>query len=452
MNCSEARRLLDRGVTPGSAPAERAALGFHLAGCAECRTYRQASEQDLLHALLAQSAAAPPSAPVRRVEAAPPPPPAAPPEHVSRRAQAAKAIWYMGLGALLAIPLVALGIIGWAALSAFTIHRNVQAMIISTEPTATSAPTAAPSPAPAPTATPIPATATPAATAAPPTREPSPTAVPPTPTPIAPVAGAPATVLLLGSDQRPGETDPARTDAIIIARIDPQQHRIALLSLPRDLWVTIPGYGETRINAAHVWGQIYNDPAGGIGLAQKTVSNLLGIPIDYTIYIDFEGFIEAIDALGGVNVNVEKELYDPHFPTMDYGYTEAHFLAGPQQMDGATALMYSRIRHPDSDFARMHRQQAVLAGVLDTLASQNILQNLKQLEDVTTALRDYVKTDMPEERILGLAWALRTMAPEKIEHYFLDADMISFGVGNDRWAEQAHPDALDALVHDLIGD
>jgi len=153
-----------------------------------------------------------------------------------------------------------------------------------------------------------------------------------------------------------------------------------------------------------------------------------------------------------VNVNVEKELYDPHFPTMDYGYTEAHFLAGPQQMDGATALMYSRIRHPDSDFARMHRQQAVLAGVLDTLASQNILQNLKQLEDVTTALRDYVKTDMPEERILGLAWALRTMAPEKIEHYFLDADMISFGVGNDRWAEQAHPDALDALVHDLIGD
>jgi LCP family protein required for cell wall assembly len=399
--------------------------------------------------LLAQSAAAPPSAPPRPAQAAPPPA-AAPLPKPARRTQAAKAVWYVGLGALLAIPLVAIGIIGWAALSAFTIHRNVQAMIISTEPAASSAPTAAPSP--VPTATIIPATATPAPTAAPPTPLPSPTAVPPTPTPIAPVAGAPVTVLLLGSDQRPGETDPARTDAIIIARIDPQQHRIAMLSLPRDLWVAIPGYGETRINAAHVWGQIYNDPAGGIGLAQKTVSNLLGIPIDYTIYIDFQGFIGAIDALGGVNVNVEKELYDPNFPTMDYGYTEAHFLPGPQQMDGATALMYSRIRHPDSDFARMHRQQAVLAGVLDTLSSQNVLQNLKQLEDVTTALRDYVKTDMPEERILGLSWALRTMPAEKIEHYFLDADMISFGVGNDRWAEQALPDALEALVQKLLGD
>ena len=446
MNCSEARRLLDRGVAPGSAPAERAALGFHLSGCAECRAYRQALEQDLLHALLTHSASAPPRPTGRaRPPAAPPAtPPAAPP----RRAKAARALWYAGLGALIAIPLVALGVIGWAALATVTIHRNVQAMIIATEPaTATAAATPAPSSTPAPSATPAPATAT-----APPTPLPSPTAVPPTPTPVAPVAGAPATVLLLGSDQRPGETDPARTDAIIIARIDPQQHRIALLSLPRDLWVAIPGYGETRINAAHVWGQIYNDPSGGIGLAQKTVSNLLGIPIDYTIYIDFQGFIQAIDSLGGVTVDVEKEIYDPSFPTMDYGYTEAHFLPGRQQMDGATALMYSRIRHPDSDFARMHRQQAVLAGVLGTLGEHNILQNLKQLEDITTALREYVKTDMPEERILGLAWALRGMGTGKIEHYFLDADMISFGVGSDRWAELAHQDALETLVQQLMGD
>jgi LCP family protein required for cell wall assembly len=225
---------------------------------------------------------------------------------------------------------------------------------------------------------------------------------------------------------------------------------VALLSLPRDLWVSIPGYGATRINAAHVWGTIYNDPGGGMGLARDTVSNLLGIPIDYTMYVDFQGFIGAIDALGGVTVDVEKELYDGQFPTMDYGYTVVHFLPGSQTMDGLTALTYSRIRHPDSDFARMRRQQAVLAGVLATVRAQNALANLQQLEAVTAALRDFVKTDMPEQRMVGLAWALREFAPAQIEHYVLDASMITFGVGDDRYAEVALPGALEQLANQLL--
>jgi LCP family protein required for cell wall assembly len=267
--------------------------------------------------------------------------------------------------------------------------------------------------------------------------------VPATPTPVAPPAGEPVTVLLLGSDGRPGETDAPRTDSIIITRIDPLRHRVALLSLPRDLWVAIPGYGYSRINAAHAW--------GGVELARATVANLLGIPIDSAVLIDFQGFIGAIDSLGGVTVDVEKELYDAQFPTMDYGYTVAHFLPGPQQMDGATALMYSRIRHPDSDFARMRRQQAVLVGVLAGLRGQNVLQSLQSLENVTGALRDYVRTDLPEDRMIGLAWALRDVTPEQIERYTLDENMISFGVGDDRWAEVVQPGAIDQLVARLLG-
>jgi LCP family protein required for cell wall assembly len=259
------------------------------------------------------------------------------------------------------------------------------------------------------------------------------------------------TVLLLGSDRRPGESEPSRTDAVIIARIDPIRHRVALLSLPRDLIVEVPGYGQTRINAANVWGQIYDAPGGGLGLARETVSNLLGTPIDYTVYIDFEGFIGAIDALGGVPVDVQKELYDPEFPTMDYGYTEAHFLPGPQHLDGATALMYSRIRHPDSDFERMRRQQQVLAGVIGALREHNALESLKQLEDITTALRGYVKTDIPEDRLLGLAWALRDMTPEQVERYLVDENMISFGSGEDRWAEFVQPESIAGLVRNLMG-
>jgi LCP family protein required for cell wall assembly len=424
-------------------------LGFHLASCGECRAYRTTTEQDLLAELLFQASrpAPTPAQPKRMPPIAPPP--ARAPRHW--RALIGQTLWYAGIGTLALIVLLTIGTLGWIALAGFGIHRNVQAMIIPTE-AATSLPSRPPTQIPAPTPT---LTALPQVASTPmlprPSATPLPTMPPPTATPSAPAAGAPVTVLLLGSDQRPGETGAARTDAIMIARIDPEKQRIALLSLPRDLWVTVPGYGQTRINSAHVWGIIYDDPEGGMGLARKTVSNLLGIPIDYAVYIDFQGFMDAIDSLGGVTVDVEKELYDEQFPTMDYGYTVAHFLPGPQQMDGATALMYSRIRHPDSDFARMRRQQAVLAGVLATMRQQNMLQELASLEDLTAALRGYVKTDMPEERIIGLAWALREFAPEQIEHYLLSADMITFGVGEDRYAEVADPGAIDLLVHQLIG-
>ena len=450
MDCSAARHLLDQGVTPGSTTPERAALGFHLAGCGECRAYRTTIEQDLLAELLFPADR---PTPTRAQSKRTSPPIAPPPVRALRqwRALIGQIFWYAGVGTLALIVLLTIGTVGWIALASFGIHRNVQAMIIPTE-VATAVPSRSPTAtlAPAPTLSPLPqVTSTP--TLPRPSATPLPTVPLPTATPSAPPAGAPVTVLLLGSDQRPGETDPARTDAIMIARIDPEKRRIALLSLPRDLWVSVPGYGQTRINAAHVWGIIYDDPEGGMGLARKTVSNLLGTPIDYTVYIDFEGFMGAIDSLGGVTVDVEKELYDEQFPTMDYGYTVAHFLPGPQQMDGATALMYSRIRHPDSDFARMRRQQAVLAGVLATLRQQNILHELASLEDLTAALRGYVKTDMPEERMLGLAWALRDFAPEQIEHYLLSADMITFGVGEDRYAEVADPGAIETLVHQLIG-
>jgi anionic cell wall polymer biosynthesis LytR-Cps2A-Psr (LCP) family protein len=136
---------------------------------------------------------------------------------------------------------------------------------------------------------------------------------------------------------------------------------------------------------------------------------------------------------------------------MDYRYTVAHFLPGPQHMDGATALMYSRVRHPDSDFARMRRQQAVLVAILGRLHEQNALASIKRIEEVTTALRDYVRTDIPEERLIGLAWALRDVMPDQIERYVLDEQMVSFGVGADAYAEIARPGAIETLMARLLG-
>ncbi len=455
MNCPAARRLLEQGVRPSSSPPERATLGFHLAGCADCRAYRTQMDSQLLSSLLAayeirpQPAAPAPIKPATNGTAA----------SCNWRALLSQALWYGGLGLLASLLLAVVIVVVGAALSIFNIHQNVQAMVVPTAGAEISYPAVAPAVNAAPAATvPIEPTLALAPTQPPPTATqpqpsvtPIPTLLPATPTAPAPSDGGPVTVLLLGSDERPGETDPSRTDAIIIARIDPRNGRVALLSLPRDLWVEIPGYGHARINAANVWGIIYNAPEGGLGLARKTVSNLLGIPIDYTIHINFQGFIGAIDALGGVTVDVPKELYDDQFPTMDYGYTVAHFLPGWQQMDGATALMYSRIRHPDSDFERMRRQQAVVVAAMARIREQNPMQSLKSLEDVTAALREYVQTDLPEDRMIGLAWALRNFKPDQVERYLLDEDSVSFGIGDDRWAEVADPSLIGALVRKLIG-
>jgi LCP family protein required for cell wall assembly len=456
MDCHEARRLLDRGVTPGSASPERATLGFHLASCPACRAYRANAQERLLADLLLREAQPIANAPSNT----------APTENDSPTSSPfSRALWYTALGIIAAIGLGVAIVLGQAALSVYHIHQNVQAMQIPTPPLVVDLPGAPPAPA----SNPLPAGAveigsSPTSNSAAPgitptqaqpsaTSRPAPTRTPkPTPTPQAPPAGEPVNILLLGSDRRPGEGEPSRTDAVVIARIDPIRHRVALLSLPRDLMVEVPGYGQTRINAANVWGEIYGAPGGGIALARETVGHLLGIPIDYTVYIDFEGFIGAINALGGVTIDVQKELYDAEFPTMDYGYTVAHFLPGPQRMDGATALMYSRIRHPDSDFARMRRQQQVLAGIIGAVRDQNALESLKRLEELTTALRGYVKTDIPEDRLLGLGWAMRDIQPDQVERYLVDENMVSFGVGGDRWAEYVDPASIAGLVQQLMGE
>ncbi|HEU4323734.1 MAG TPA: LCP family protein [Roseiflexaceae bacterium] len=433
MDCREARRLLDSGVTPGSQSPERAALGFHLAGCEACRRYRADREAHLLELLLARPAAT-------SVQPSEPSPTA------GRRERLAQTLWVAGMAVLGMLALIILVGTALAARSLFAIHNNVQAMIVPTTVPATALPT--------PTATELPDVTptiallvTPTSVATP---TPKPTATPrATATPRPPAAGDPVTVLLLGSDRRPDEREPARTDAVMLMRIDPQRQRIALLSLPRDLMVAIPGYGWSRVNSANVIG--YDGAEGGPVLAREAISRLVGIPIDYYVYVDFQGFIGAIDALGGVTVNVDRELYDNKFPTMDYGYSVAHFLPGPQRMDGVTALTYSRIRHPDSDFARIKRQQSVIIGILGQLQADHVLGTLQRLEEVSRALRDYVRTDMPEERILGLAWALRNHAPQEVERYTVEASMVAFGLGNDRWAETIEPDLVQGLGQKLVG-
>ncbi|MFQ3630598.1 LCP family protein [Roseiflexus sp.] len=502
LDCREARRLIEHGVSPGSTRPDRRALGFHLISCAACRAYRWRHSDALLVALLET----------------PPDPVLSPAAQQPRQAhQTARLIRNMsltlaGIAAVLSMIFVARLAIAFAAIAS-----SVGAMAENTGQTQVALPATIPPELAIliPPTVPPPAWAYSSATAvvaspeiAAPTRvteptvsvrstmtvaeEPSapiatdtalptvmtPSPIPPTITPIplrpdyrpgaptpplvplptlsgdpqrAPPPGTAINVLLLGIDRRPGETFPARADAIIVVRIEPEHRRIALLSLPRDLVAPIPGWGWSRINAAMVYGELNPALGGGVALTRRTISELLSIPIDYTVTIDFTGFIGAIDAIGGVTIDVPVELYDPLYPTMDYRYTIAHFRPGVQHMDGERALMYARIRHMDSDWERMKRQQAVIVAALAQVRERNAIGRLESIAASMTALRGYVTTDIPETQLLGLAWAFRDFTPDQIERYTFDANYISIGAPDDPYAQYALPGAIDDVRSRLLG-
>lgn len=162
-----------------------------------------------------------------------------------------------------------------------------------------------------------------------------------------PEPGEPYTILLLGSDRRPGLPD-ARSDTTMLLRLDPPRGILSLLSFPRDLLVSIPGLGYDKINEAYT--------EGGPPLVLKTVRALTGLQVNEVVDVDFQGFADAVDAVGCVYVDVDREYFAPP----GSGYAEIDINAGYQRLCGLKALQYVRFRHADNDIVRAARQQAFL--------------------------------------------------------------------------------------------
>jgi LCP family protein required for cell wall assembly len=242
------------------------------------------------------------------------------------------------------------------------------------------------------------------------------------PTAIPDLNGA-QNILLIGTDARPGE-DISRTDTLVLVRLDPRNNRVSMLSFPRDLYVRIPGYGKDKINAAYPLGEKKIGPGYGPALLKKTVSELVGLPIDHFVLINFEGFKAVIDKIGGIYVDVPKEIDDPNYPTDDYRTIKIHFDAGLQLMDGERALMYARTRHADSDFGRNQRQQQVLIAIFDRIRAQGLLTQLASLDDYTSALSDYVRTDITRGEMLNLASMGSQLQAENIQRFAIDPKMV----------------------------
>jgi LCP family protein required for cell wall assembly len=211
-------------------------------------------------------------------------------------------------------------------------------------------------------------------------------------------------LLVLGVDQRPGERGPWRTDTMIVVSVDPASKSAGVLSIPRDLWVEIPGYGQDRINTAYVTGDLNKFPGGGPALAKKTVQYNLGEPIHYYLRVNFLAFQQLIDSIGGVDVYVEHEIDDPTYPDMNYGYDPLRIPAGWQHMDGMVALKYARTRHSSSDFERMHRQQQVMLAVRDKVTRLDLLTKLlPHARELATTLGNSIQTDLTLDQLVRLA-------------------------------------------------
>lgn len=230
------------------------------------------------------------------------------------------------------------------------------------------------------------------------------------------------TVLLLGIDLRCEESGPTRTDSMMLVTLDPVGKSIAALSLPRDLWVEIPYYGLDRVNTAYYVGEANEYPGGGPMLAKATVENFLGIKINYYLAIDFDGFIEIVDAIGGIDLNVPEAINDPTYPDRCYGYEGFSIEAGQQTLDGQTALKYARTRATlEGDVARAGRQQAVLLAVRDKVSRLNMLPKLiSQFPQLWQMVQTNVRTNLSEVEIIQLALLAKDIPGDKIRSEVID--------------------------------
>ncbi len=216
------------------------------------------------------------------------------------------------------------------------------------------------------------------------------------------------TVLILGIDERMQEDERYwRTDTMILATLDPVTMKAGMLSIPRDLWVPIPGYTEERINTAHFIGDAYNHPGGGPALAVETVEYNLGVDIDYYTRINFEAFVEFVDRIGGIDIDVPETIDDPDYPTPDLRTERFYVEAGVHHFYGEEALKYARTRHSNGgDFDRMDRQQQVIRAVLKRVGESDMWPQLfSQASEMFTLLQNSVKLDpqLQLDEVIALA-------------------------------------------------
>lgn len=225
----------------------------------------------------------------------------------------------------------------------------------------------------------------------------------------------PINILLLGSDNdQKFQPDALLSQTMIVASVDAAHHQVTLLSLPRDLWVPIPGHGNGKIDLAY--------KLGGAQLARATVEQRFKIPIHYYAWVGLSGLVRVIDRVGGVDLDVLHPVLDDNYPNdfngSGYGTERVYLAAGPQHLDGRHALQYVRSRHGDllSDFGRSVRQQQVLLALQQRTAGMNLIASLPTF---ARDLNGHLKTDIDLVRLSQLALFFRGLHAGDVHQAFI---------------------------------
>ena len=256
-------------------------------------------------------------------------------------------------------------------------------------------------------------------------------------------ADGPQTILIVGSDVRTGggspTDDPGRSDTAMLVRLDPETDQIAMLSIPRDLYVEIPGYGSDKFNAAYSY--------GGTELTLATIKSMTGLDVNHVVNIDFQGFADVIDAIGCVYADVDRHYFNDNSTVpFEEQYATIDIEAGYQKLCGYDALDYARYRHTDSDLVRAARQQDLMGEVRNRLTLGEVW---KRRDELLSAFTENTKSDIGEGdqiiQLLSLLFDSRGAAVTEVSFpsTFTMRDGVSY--------VEATPAEIETAVNQFLG-
>ncbi len=230
------------------------------------------------------------------------------------------------------------------------------------------------------------------------------------------------TMILAGLDRRPGETGlNYRTDSMMLVSLDPITQSLGILSIPRDLYVQIPGYNQLqRVNTPMVFGESQR-PGYGPQLLMQTVQLNLGIRVHDFMLVDFDAVITMVDVIGGIDVNNPETINDRTYPNMYYGYDPFYLPAGPHSLNGYDALRYARTRHGSSDIQRGERQQEVILAIRDKVLDLDMIpQLIIRSPEIWGNLSDNIVTGLSLEQIIQLGLYAKDIPVANIKRGVID--------------------------------
>ena len=235
-------------------------------------------------------------------------------------------------------------------------------------------------------------------------------------------------ILLLGTGGE-GHDGADLTDTIIIASLNTEKKTVSLLSIPRDLWLDLPGYESSRVNKIY---DILKDKYGSeqsLEILRHGIENITNLSIPYHVKVDFDAFVNVVDTLGGIEVVVEKSIYDTEYPKEDEsGYETFAIEAGTHLLDGKTALKLARSRHSTSDFDRAARQHKILSALKKKAQEADLLSSPLLLKKLYEEFSEHVETNIKTLELIGLGQLAQEFDSEKITSAVLiDTDILDVG-------------------------